>query len=237
MYSVAPFLCDVQMKYVTWLAALLTFAGYASDSTLSVVAVEYPPYVTQSRSDLGSNFVALQAYLRQQNLSDVHIRPLFYPPARAQKAISDEQWCATFYPPWQRKDVRFVPLGNEVVKMGLFRNMTDSPFRWNELTDLSGKSVALLRSSEERFIPAWFKQAGKKIVFVETVEQGLELLLLSRVDYAFGDEHALERLSAEVIGEQRLQFSETLLATQQVGLFIRNDCWLNARLQQNKKAP
>ena len=58
-----------------------------------------------------------------------------------------------------------------------------------------------------------------KLVFVETVEQGLSMLFHKRVDYAFGDNTAIKLTAIGKINKEKLQFSKSSLLEAQVGFF------------------
>ena len=227
------------MKSLTLLAfallalALLTCSCLAADEqqSINVIAVNYPPYTSPKLADYGSTFSLLNKYA--QIHFRVAISPSFLPPARAHRVIKNGAWCLSLYPPAEENTAsRFVALSNDVVSLGFYRLQKTGVFRWQSLNELSGKIVALLRTSAVGQMHQRFLDAGLTLVYVESVEQGLNLVLKERVDYAFGDNLALSESLLSAAQRQKLQFSESKVYQAKIGFFYNIDC--EAHLYQVK---
>lgn len=191
--------------------------------TVELIAVEYPPYTSEHVEGYGS-VVQLVSKYAEQNFS-VDILPRFYPPARAQKLIAEGDWCLSLYPPQKTNlGARFIPLSDETVALTLFRLKQSTPFKWEKLSELKGKSVAMLRSGTPSSTFSQLTDAGLTVVYVESVEQGLRLILKSRVDFAFGDEQALLGIQLGEKNRAKLQLAETSLQEARVGVFYNINC-------------
>jgi len=193
-------------------------------ATFKVIAIEYPPLLGQELDGYGTLFRLLKEYARAH--FKVDISPDFLPPARAQKVIFTGQWCLTLYPPHEDdQDTFFVPLRTEPIKLGLYRKHhpdNPQPFQWDDLSELSGKSIAILRSNIESWLHDELNDAGLQIIYVETTTQALQLLLSDRIDYAQGDSLALETLNDA--DTNKLEFSQTYLFEAAVGFYYRLSC-------------
>lgn len=195
------------------------------DEILSVVSIHYPPFTMRSID--GDN--GLSYTLLRQALTGAHIKvkTLTYPPARAEKLIDSEQWCASFYPPTlaSKREV-LVGLSDQLVHLGLLRKRQNNRFRWQDLSELSGKKVAYFRGSLK---PSGMGQAmldaNMSIFDVETIKQGVQLLIKGRVDYAFADNISTKAIFEQLdIDAQEYQFSETLLKDVQIGIWLNLEC-------------
>jgi len=198
--------------------------SYANERlNIDVIAVNYPPYTSPDAADYGSSFSFLTKYAKSH--FRVPITPLFLPPARANKVIKDGQWCLSFYPPSNdNKLSRFVPLSDDIVSIGFYRLKEQNRFHWSKLEELSGKVVALLRANAIGKMHQRFIDAGMQLVYVESIEQGLELVLRKRVDYAFGDNLSLPETHFSDDEKRKLQFSESAFYTTKVGFFYNSEC-------------
>lgn len=197
----------------------------SNSKILTVIALEYPPFTTESQADRGSSFRALQGYILKNDL-DLQVEPLFLPPARAQSKIISGNWCASFYPPPDIVSDRgtFVQLSDTIVSLGLYRRRKPEPFVWNDLSELGGGKVALLRSKVEGSFLQQFLNAGLIVEFVGDVSIGLKMLSKGRVDYAFGDSDALNVISLPKEMRDGLQFSSSHIIDVQVGIFLNPIC-------------
>lgn len=193
--------------------------------TLAVIALEYPPFTTETQADKGSSFRALQKYLHSKHL-EFELQPLFLPSARAQSEILAGNWCASFYPPPDivREESRFVLLSDSLVSLGIFRRRQEDPFVWKDLSELGGGKIALLRSKVDGSFLQQFTDAGLTIEFVGDISTGLRMLSKGRVDYAFGDSDALSVLTLPKEMRENLQFSSTHLMEFPVGVFVNPMC-------------
>ncbi|MCZ4336372.1 hypothetical protein [Shewanella colwelliana] len=222
MGYVAAFIC---------LVALITPSAYvAAKAELNVIAIDYPPFTTENIE--GDNGIAFR--LLQQALSDseLTVNPDIYSTARAHKLIRTGQWCASFYPPKEATEQLVnIPLAVQPIKLGLYRKRQESPFRWDDLSELGGSQVAYLRAVARDGIGLDMTNAGLVIFNVESVRQGLQLLAKGRVDYAFADNVS----GAIILNELGLdindyQFSQNLFRALPMGI------WLNLSCEQALKA-
>lgn len=213
------------IKLLIILLSLWGFSCFAfnEEVPVDVIAIDYPPYTTASLSDNGIAFSLLNKYAQSNFL--VAVSPLFLPPARALRLIKEGNWCVSFYPPDKENDLsRFVPLSENIVQMGFYRLKKKEDFYWGSLKELSGKTVALLRANKVGEMHQSFINSGLVLVYVESIAQGLQMVLKGRVDYAFGDNLAL--LGNNLIKNQRaqLQFSLSTVYEAQVGFFYNTQC-------------
>ncbi|QYK04067.1 hypothetical protein [Shewanella zhangzhouensis] len=206
--------------------------------TLAVIALEYPPFTTETQADKGSSFRALQKYLLSNQL-EFELQPLFLPSARAQSEIVAGSWCASFYPPPDivRDQSRFVLLSDVKVVLGIFRRRGHDPFVWRDLSELGGGTIALLRSKVDGSFIQQFIDAGLTIEFVSDISTGLRMLSKGRVDYAFGDSDALSVLTLPKAMREDLQFSSTHLMEVPVGVFVNPMCPEAAAVLETVPAP
>ena len=190
---------------------------------IDVIAVNYPPYTSPDAADYGSSFSLLTQYA--QSHFRVSLTPMFLPPARANRIIKDGHWCLSFYPPSSdNKLSQFVPLSDDIVSIGFYRLKEQDRFHWSKLEELSGKMITLLRANKVGKMHQRFIDAGIQLVYVESVEQGLQLVLKKRVDYAFGDNLALSETSFSDDEKGRLQFSESSFYSTKIGFFYNSEC-------------
>ncbi len=132
------------------------------------------------------------------------------------------QWCASFYPVNNKPSVHTLELAHQTIHIGLVRLKRAGDFSWNSLTELKGRSVALLRSQENSAFVSQFKTAGLIPVFVETVQAAIQMVLLNRVDYAMSDEVTFLNLEGE--NKDDLQFSHSSLFQTPIQLYLNTEC-------------
>lgn len=207
------------------LLCLISFFCLSDDvkPNVDVIAVDYPPYTSPKSPNNGSSFYLLDKYAKLH--FRVSLSPLFLPPARANLLIKKGQWCLSFYPPVEDNNLsRFVPLSDDTVSLGLYRLKESTRFYWKDLNDLRGKIVALLRPKTIGKMHQVFLSAGIQLVYVESIDQGLQLVLKKRVDYAFGDNLALAEAQLSTIQKQQLQFSQTVVHTAKIGFYYNIQC-------------
>lgn len=182
-----------------------------------VLAVEYPPFTSQHLTDGGIAFQILrQAY------PEYRFKPHIVPPKRAYQMIQNGQWCMSFYPSNEGVASHKITLSKQYIVIGLIRMQQPTPFQWQQLAELSGSRVALLRSGDSSPFSNKFNQAGLIITYTETIQQAVDLLLRQRVDLAMYDDYNFNQLPT-VLREQ-LQFSETSLLQTPVTLFTNPNC-------------
>lgn len=181
-----------------------TTLAVAQHQTFEVLAVEYPPFTTPAHPKGGLAFELLE-----NANQDVTWKPLFVPPRRAYAIIDSGHWCASFYPSHKPQTHISIELSDQPIKIGLVRQKQPSNFAWNELTELKSKTVALLRTEERSEFVQQFQQAGLQPVFVESVQAGLQMVLLNRVDMAMLDDTSFAALSQS--DKAKLQMSDNAL--------------------------
>lgn len=206
------------------------FAGVFSITSLAtekekieVVSVEYPPYASKHLEGYGSVFRLMSEYASENLLVD--LLPSFVPPARADKMMEDGDWCLSIYPPKKGDtSARFVSLSSDTVKLKLIRLAQRDNFEWSQLSELKGKSTAILRSKTPNTLQKKLTEAGVTLVYVGTVEQGLLMLLKKRVDFAFGDQSAMLGSKIGQKNIEKLQISQSSLHEAKIGFFYNTAC-------------
>lgn len=194
-----------------------------SATQLPVIAIDYPPFTTESDPKGGIAFTLLDNALQDSGLS---LKPAYWSPARAHKLVREGDWCASFYPPMEPSKLHIIiGLADEPISLGLFRRRQNSPFEWTKLSELEGKTVAHLRALARDGIGKKMTEAGMEIFNVETVKQGLQLLDRGRVDYAFGDSVSGKVIMASLnIEPEQYQFSTTVFRALPVGVWLNLNC-------------
>ena len=182
-----------------------------------VLAVEYPPFTGHQLSEGGIAFEILrQAY------PEYRFKPHIVPPKRAYQMIQNGQWCMSFYPSSEGVASHKITLSKQNIVIGLIRMQQPTPFQWQQLAELSGSRVALLRSGDSSPFSNKFNQAGLIITYTETIQQAVDLLLRQRVDLAMYDDYNFNQLPTAL--RVQLQFSETSLLQTPVTLFTNPNC-------------
>lgn len=190
---------------------------------VKLITVEYPPYISEHVDGYGDVFKLISEYAAENLIVD--ISPNFLPPARAQKMIEDGNWCLSTYSiRLKGTDAKFITLSDETVTLTLIRLTQSEKFQWTELSELKGKRVAMLRSYTKGLLQTNFTEAGLDIVSVGTIEQGLSMLLLNRVDLVFGDQKIITNSKFGQENKAKLQISETSLHEAKIGFFYNIDC-------------
>ncbi|QDF74666.1 MULTISPECIES: amino acid ABC transporter substrate-binding protein [Shewanella] len=212
-------------KFSVSVALLMFCSAWVRAVPLEVVAINYPPFTQESQAD-GDHGTAFGMLAQALADSQVTLKPQFYSAARANKLIHSGQWCASFYPPKQASsNYVHVPLSSQPVELGLYRKRQAEPFSWQDLSDLAGSRIAFLRGFSRDGLGLKFNQAGITLFNVETIRQGLQLLLKQRVDYAFADNISGPMLFSELgVDAKDYQFSSTLLDSTPVGIWLNLGC-------------
>lgn len=189
-----------------------------------VIAVEYPPF-TSSTDELGGLAFKYLAQWQSKHFITAPLTPLFLPPARAQLAVKSDSWCWSFYPPVDDlHQVRFIQLSQFNVKLGFYRIKQIKPFTYESLSELKGARVAVLRAASVGELHSNLLNAGLLLQYVETVEQGLNLLLHKRVDLAYGDNLSINDMPFSAEQRKLLQFNHTPLSETPVGVYFNSQC-------------
>src|SRR5690606_19793272 len=153
----------------------------AAKIRVEVIAMEYPPFLSESLPGKGTSFDYLHRNLTSSN---IEIVPLFVPPGRAKYLMERDGWHASFIPPTTSSDsVRLVPLQDAEMRFGLLRLHQDGRFAWSELKELAGKTVAATRVGRISGYYADLKQNGVELFFVNDMQQAVRLLMHKRAAY------------------------------------------------------
>jgi polar amino acid transport system substrate-binding protein len=204
-------------RLAVFITCMFTLQHNAAAKDIAVLAVDYPPFTSPSSANNGVVFTLLQQ--RTTNAS-IHWVPTFAPPARISQLIKEGKWCASFYPVNENIESKKIELSKSLVTIGLVRNSSKTEsFEWEDLSELSGHSVALLRTSHESEFYTQFLDAGLEIVEVESLQAGVDMVLIARVDFSVAD-----NISIELSQYPTLQFSRTPLLTTAITLFINPRC-------------
>lgn len=219
------FLMHLNIKLFILCACLvLSVPLYAKD----VIAIEYPPFTSEKENRGGIAFELLfHAY------PDENFKVEILPPKRAFRRISNGQWCYSFYPPVQGDEFQSILLSNQHIKIGLVRLKQNIDFEWTALSDLKKLKVALLRTGDNSLFARQFSKAGLTIIYVETVDQGVNLLRKKRVDLAIYDNYTFSHLSDEE--KAGIQFSNNTFISTPITLFVNPKC--NYSLPKPKESP
>jgi polar amino acid transport system substrate-binding protein len=202
---------------------LLQVPPARASMTLDVIAVEYPPYTSSDRVDDGLVFQRLRTWLASRNLR-ITIKARFLPPARAQHAVNSSDWCMALYPPSDNTPHFFKKISDTDIVMGLVRKKSSTPFFWNGPSYFKGAKIALLRtlSLPEPWLP--YREAGASFVFVETMEQALNMVVKGRADYAAADSGGLEAFNRLVPADLQLELSTKSIQVFEVGVYLSARC-------------
>ena len=190
---------------------------------IKVLAIEYPPFTSSKMTHNGIAFMLLRQYAKKHFIAD--IQPQIVPPARMQVLLKLNSWCLSFYPSLQLEGPdNFIQLSDIKIKIGMFRKKQDSVFRWDNLNEYSGASIALLRSNKSNRFYQLYTEAGLFPMFVDSTEQGIKLLLRGRVDYAFADNMSIDMMGISPQQKESLQFSETIFLETPIQVYFNPKC-------------
>jgi len=200
-------------------------AAYAQSDrpVIKVLAIEYPPFTSSKMIHNGIAFMLLREYAKKHLKAD--IQPQIVPPARVQVLLKLNSWCLSFYPPLQLKDSdSSIQLSKTKIKIGMYRKRQNSDFRWDNLNEFSGASIALLRSNKSNRFYQLYSEAGLFPMFVDSTEQGIKLLLRDRVDYAFADNISIDLMDISPQQKESLQFSDTIFLETPILVYSNPKC-------------
>jgi len=201
-------------------SCILSFNSFASVHKVDVIAIDYPPFITQSETSLGITFELLEKRLAELKL--LELRPNILPPARAQTELTKSDWCLSFYPPAPSEFIERIPLSEDKVLLGFVSKQQQ--VTWQDFKYFKQKRLAMLRATITEGIQGQLKQAGAVIVPVETVEQGINLLLKGRVDFAFTDNMSFLEKQKTNKEYAQLVFANTSLLEVQLGVYFNTQC-------------
>ena len=213
------------LKVLVSLIFVVSIQSSLASEVVDVLSMDYPPFTAKVDAENGPLFSLLREYARQ-HMPTKQIRAVFVPPARASLLLSRGEYCLSFYPPQESHDeFEFIKLSDETVRLGLIRKRQPSAFVWQSLSELKGTSLAMLRPHSSGNIMKMVLSAGLEVVYVDSITQGLMMLEKGRVDYAFGDNKTLSRLSEGAgLSKDHYQFSESSLSQTIVGINVRKSC-------------
>lgn len=207
-------------KAVLLLGLIMTpLLAFQSDNDVNVIAVEYPPFTTSNHPQGGLAFELLNDLTSDKKIK---WKPFFLPPKRAYKTIESGDWCASFYPIVGQHEFKKYELGKDSIKIGLVRLSKSSPFTWSSLDELKGNVVVLLRTDSNSKFSRQFKNSGMSIVYVETIQAAIKMVLLQRGDIAMIDNISYAKLSS--IQKRQLQLSNRSLYENKISIYINNTC-------------
>jgi len=202
------------------ISCILSFKSFASVHKVDVIAIDYPPFITQSGPSLGITFELLEGRLSELKL--LELRPNILPPARAQTELTKPDWCLSFYPPASSEFIERIPLSENKVLLGFVSKQKQ--VSWPDFKYFNHKRLAMLRATITEGMQGQLKQAGAIIVPVETVEQGINLLLKGRVDFAFTDNMSFLEKQKTNKEYAQLAFANTSLLEVQLGVYFNTQC-------------
>ncbi|GGP43870.1 hypothetical protein [Shewanella saliphila] len=180
---------------------LLCCSIFASQAqNIDVIAFEYPPYLTQHRADQGEAVALLQRAFAYSALSP---EITFINSSAVQNHLANNDWCLSFFPPQKpTKQHLQIILDDKKIPLTLFRLAEPQVFIGNELAD---KVIAHLPMAVDDRKVRSFTDFGATLKLVDTIEQGVSLLLAQKVDYIYGDQEAIN------VASQKLNFPAILL--------------------------
>lgn len=168
--------------HLTALLLLASLSAWSAEKNAAVIAIEYPPFVSQAEPNGGISTGLLKEKLERAGWS---YAISFYSPLRAHHETEQQDWLLSFYPPSGDINASAILLGEAKIYYGLFRNKQQGEFAWRDLAELKGKTVATIRSQttssgqdQETFL-----QAGMKVVFIDTIDQAVLMLNSRRIDF------------------------------------------------------
>ncbi|QQD24952.1 hypothetical protein GJQ55_10930 [Venatoribacter cucullus] len=182
-----------------------------------VIVIEYPPFISQQQPDFGMSFRILTEQLAVHGWQ---AEPVFLPPARAaQRVLEANDWLLSFYPPADHAEP--VVLKAAAIKYSLFRRTQPQPFRWQNPAELGPGVLVVTRQLPGSKELNYFRDADFEVIYVNQIEQAVQMLLAGRADYMLTTEdtgwYYLQQLKADPAA---LQFAETLVRTYPHSVYI-----------------
>lgn len=176
-----------------------------------VISIEYPPYTTSELPGGGISVDVLRSLLEPHGWT---LEVEFLPPARAAFDVADPgDWLLSFFPPREGySHVRTLVLKDADILFGLFRMHKPGPFRWQSLDDLAGSTLVSTRTLTGSQVIQPFISAGIDVESVNTLDQGLHMLLSGRADYVLTTRETGYYYAQKLaIPADSIQFSETII--------------------------
>ncbi|GGQ03829.1 hypothetical protein [Shewanella litoralis] len=206
-------------KLIIGLLCCCIFTSQAQD--IDVIAFEYPPYLTQNAADQGEAAVLLQRAFAYSALSPT---VTFVSSSAAQKQLKSNNWCLSFLPPQTPSAQHLqVILADKTIPLMLFRLAEPQVFIGNELKN---KVIAHLPISLDDRKVRSFADAGAKLQLVDTIEQGLSLLLEQKVDYVYGDQQGIN-FAANKLNFPAMLLQDSAMVFYQFPMAV----WLNTQCE------
>ena len=202
--------------------------------SVDVLALEYPPFLSKNMPSSGYAFELLESKLTGYSIEP---NPVIVPPARAQRMIRTGRWCVSFYPPKQGPlSSNFFPLG-ETIDVLLISVSEPESFSIQDEQKFEGRSVAVLRPEKHGTIHQKLITTGLRLVYVESIYQGLDMLQKGRVDFSMGDKYSTESYQRDRGSEIDFRFSREPLVSTPIGVFLNEKCDLFDQLKSALNAP
>ncbi len=209
------------MKYLTVLFFLVgLWPSYGEAAKVAkVIAIEYPPYVSEYAEGNGVSVALLRERLARAGWQ-LSLR--FYPPARASSETSQtDRWELSFFPPQGDTTKAPVNIGDASIHYSFFRLKKPEPFKWSNLSELRGKTLITIRPLSNSVDNDTFTRAGLKLVFVNSIEQGFRILASGRADYLItAEETGWFYLEKSGLNLNDFQFAQTSLRTYNHSIYM-----------------
>ncbi|WP_430461432.1 hypothetical protein ACQUQU_01260 [Thalassolituus sp. LLYu03] len=176
-----------------------------------VIAIEYPPFTTQDLEGDGVSLDVLRGLLADKGWA---FEVDFLPPVRAALDVAAPgNWLLSFFPPREGyPHIQKVILKDADILFGIFRHRKPEPFSWQSLDELRGHTLVTTRTLSNSPVLQPFVNAGLKLVLVNTLDQGVQMMVADRADYVLTTRETgyyyAHKLGVE---ESELQFGETII--------------------------
>jgi hypothetical protein len=191
-----------------------------------VDAIEYPPYLIQQQTDRGEAFAKLSQAMTS---SGFEVTANFLSSARVHKKLVNQDWCASFVPPFEtKKNHKLVPLYDDILELKLHRLLQPSQFTGDKI---EGMRIAQLRMMQPKGVIKQFSDAGAVLFDIESIQQGTHLLIKNRVDYVYADLRAITFAANQLgIPMEQIQSSTTVFRKFPIGVWINTQCPISQKI-------
>lgn len=132
-----------------------------------------------------------------------------YHQGERKRLLNQESGVYRSTPPLDVENRYFLELSEQKVRLNLYRLKQSGEFDWQRLGEFKDKSIATLRTNLTGQIAQKYVEAGMIVVPVESLAQGLEMLLRNRVDYWAATDFVLEGLDVTDETRNKLQFADS----------------------------
>lgn len=226
--------------FVLIIGLILSRAGLASTlEEIPIIAIDYPPFtiqgpdndIVQDVEKFGLSFQHLEPILNQHGYT---AKPIFYPSARANRVLRNrENWCFSFIPPSiLQPEFKQVILNRKPISFYFYRKKSPNlaPFKWQDLTELRGKTLAVLRVVY--FSPLYQKIKDSNIILysTENIASAFKMLVKGRVSMVLADEVSAQYFNEMgIINLEELEHSENTVYT------VKSRFWLNTLCPKAEK--